>query len=455
MHTLAVVRAVCGALLFAVTSVPALATTIALPESPGAMLEQADVVVVGTVESVVAERSDRPRTVTTIAVEKIKKGDAGATIQLRELGGITAAGQATVVVGAPKYRVGDRVLVLGTRRPDGSLQTHLMDVGRVELERPWLGLGALRAVPAQAPGSLGAWKTELAEKALALPDVEPAGPTPSPAPAAATGRVSMLPLVSSEALRTMGAKWRRSEPIPVHPPTIGDVALGLPASDAAILAGLGAWNGAGAGIRLEASTVRLPPAGFAPQPGKLIVSFDDPLNEIEDPQGCSGVLAIGGFSADGQTRADGLQTIVGSALVFNDGWGGCGFWSSGDIMNFSEVMAHEFGHNAGLAHSCDQGQSCDTEARAALMFWMASFGGRGATLGAHDIRSIRELYPVAAPTALPSPVPTRSPSPTATVAPTVVPPEPEPEPTRRPCGMPIAEAAILLGGVFVVSRRAG
>jgi hypothetical protein len=170
-------------------------------------------------------------------------------------------------------------------------------------------------------------------------------------------------------------------------------------------------------------------SGFQCVQGALTVSFDDPRNEIDDPSGCGGVLAVGGFCASGSVRAGTpYQTINSGAVVFNNGWGGCNFWSKTDYRNFKEVMTHELGHAIGLAHSSDN-TSGGTFASDATMYWMAHFDGRGAGLEDYDLGAIAYLYddggspaPTPKPTAAPTPVPTAKP--TATPKPTAAAPTP-------------------------------
>jgi len=115
------------------------------------------------------------------------------------------------------------------------------------------------------------------------------------------------------------------------------------------------------------------------------VSFRDPDGEIQNPTGCGGTLAIGGFYASGETRTVGGTTfnrIVEGDLVFNDGWEGCNFYEN--FARMAEVATHELGHVLGLSHSSDPD---------ATMYSMAHWDGRGAALRTDDMDGLRAIYP--------------------------------------------------------------
>lgn len=439
------VVAVLAAIVCAAVVSTAQATSVVLPRDPATAVARADAVVIGTVSSI---GSSGGETSVQLQVEEVKRGDVGQWMTLVEPGG-RLGDQTFVVHGAPHYKVGDRVLVLAAKRSDGTFRTHLMDAGRIELERPWwtLGMGNFRAVPSSAgDATLDAWKAGAAEAALALPSA-----TPVPEP----GAMLRQPMVASEAVafRFMGGKWLT--PASVVLESNPDPVIGT--AHEMVARALAAWSEV-SGVRLEIVGAA-PGTGFVCDDGKLTISFNDPKEEVEDPRGCAGTLAVGGVCMENALPGEEFGEIRAGAIVLNDGWDReCPeFWTETFV---EEIVTHEGGHAIGLSHSCEIGAACDAEGQDATMYAYAHFDGRRSSLRTYDLGAVGRLY---GPTALPSPAPTRSPSPTVSsapvpsVVPTAVPPEPEPEPTPRGCKrMPVADAAMLLGlvaGVFLAGRR--
>jgi hypothetical protein len=117
--------------------------------------------------------------------------------------------------------------------------------------------------------------------------------------------------------------------------------------------------------------------------GINVILFNDPYDDISDPSGCTGVLAIGGYWRSGTLGAainnvhfyPALQLYV----IFNNDME-C-FLDDAD--NLAEVAAHELGHGIGFGHS---------EAIDAIMRAYAS-GGRGPRLGDDDRDGAHCHYP--------------------------------------------------------------
>jgi hypothetical protein len=117
-------------------------------------------------------------------------------------------------------------------------------------------------------------------------------------------------------------------------------------------------------------------------PGNIIL-FDDPYNDISDPNGCSGVLAIGGYwrtsspvkTVNGQT----FYPILRLYVIFNNDFE-C-FLGNAD--NLAEVATHELGHGIGLGHST----VLDAIMRS------SAYGSRGPRLGDDDRDAMHCHYP--------------------------------------------------------------
>ena len=117
--------------------------------------------------------------------------------------------------------------------------------------------------------------------------------------------------------------------------------------------------------------------------GINIVLFDDPYDDISDPTGCGGVLAIGGYWRTGSTGAPINNVSFHSALqlyvIFNNNFE-CYL---ADPDNLAEVATHEIGHGIGFGHS----STFDSIMRA------SSYGNRGPRLGNDDIDAVHCHYP--------------------------------------------------------------
>ena len=136
-----------------------------------------------------------------------------------------------------------------------------------------------------------------------------------------------------------------------------------------------------ANAAFTSANTRSPAASFPPA---NVVLFGDPYDDIPDPSGCSGILAIGGYwsysttgpTVNGQTFRRASRMYV----IFNDGFE-C-FLGSPD--NLAEVAAHEIGHGVGFGH---------TAAPDAIMRASASGAGRGPRLGDDDRDAAHCVYP--------------------------------------------------------------
>ncbi|HSO75357.1 MAG TPA: matrixin family metalloprotease [Blastocatellia bacterium] len=150
---------------------------------------------------------------------------------------------------------------------------------------------------------------------------------------------------------------------------------------AEIARAMNAWSQSGAGIRLQV-TGQTGSCGLTSD-GVNTISFNDCLNELDPPSGCSGVLAQTRVWWTNETSVVNGRTfsrLIETDVVFNKGME-CFL---GNTANLAETACHELGHAIGLGHSADS---------AAIMWGLVRGNGRDATLGADDKEGVLAIYP--------------------------------------------------------------
>ena len=156
----------------------------------------------------------------------------------------------------------------------------------------------------------------------------------------------------------------------------------------AVAAGMVKWNGApGAHISLVYGGTDASMGGKCLSQLQNQIQYNDPCNEITNLSGCTGTLALGGFSSSTQSGgtpycpamgSPSFQKIMYSKITINNGVGAC--LSQCD---YTEMVAHETGHTLGAGHTSVPGS---------LMLPSLAHGFCG-TLRSDDIAFAQCAYP--------------------------------------------------------------
>ena len=392
--------------------------SVVIPLSDADLIAGADVIVRGRVTRIVghADPGGDISTFITVSIHEVLKGALwGPEITIRELGG-TVGDRHTWGAANPQFVVGEPVLLFLDQRDDGTLRTYHFFIGKFTIvSDPGSGdQVALRAVPPKV-GTLGSpFSPPAGDVARGLDDFgqyirdhafDPRPPTVRPRPA--------LPVTSAEvpvigefedhqefrflvdpdppaAVNPSQLTPRWFQPDTNTPVTVRIFTNGEPLAPSLgfdqIRSAFRGWS------RVPTSSFRFVEGapiigtGGHVTDGISTISFRDPLNQISNPAGCSGILGMAWTSWTGsqQTVVNGrtFGRMTELDVVIANGWDGCGFYES--FNNFTEVMTHELGHVLGLGHSADA---------SATMTAFAHFDGRGSTLPADDRNGLTFMYP--------------------------------------------------------------
>ena len=384
--------------LFALVRIAEATTIVGMSERE--LARAADAIVIGTITDLetVASGEGAINTLVTIDVERAVKGAVGARVTLKQPGGQIGE-RGLWIAGSPQFARGERQMLFLSAARDGTARTTALGLGQFMLaSHPRTAeTMAERRPTARTLGTRPVRRVRLARLlrtiARALADGGAAAPRMLRAPdeltAAGLERESVDEFTLMDQPQGRWAEPDRGEPVSYSLGGDGDRTLGLGASLGALDDALAAWNGAGTPLHL----VRGEPV--APMPlfcdGLSQIVFDDPFDEMPQPNACSGILALGGYCTfvdHDQVNGQRFFRISEGNVTVNRGFGRCPFWTRA---NLSEVLTHEIGHTIGLGHSAES-ESAAPELRDATMYFHAHFDGRGASLRADDVAGVRFVY---------------------------------------------------------------
>ncbi len=396
--------------------------TVLIPIPDQAFIEYANAIIIGKVEEIQSyqeESSQAIYTLVTLSLDEVLKGVVSTkTLVLKQGGGI-AGNRRSVIYGSPTFTKGEKVLVFLSKNADGTPRVAHLALGKFSVALdPQTGQEMLfqldlskeayvlqrksdQLIPfADAhpqPRELEAFKEQIFKQLHTQATREPSSSALTFLSPQLTANEVLEDQTKFDAV-SFSSRW--FEPDEGEPVEVFMNANGQPGAS-----GLGfdiirqafeAWS------NVEGANFRFKDGGFTTAEGDgsdgiTNISFGDPLNIMEDPVGCGGLLASAGINQPWplQTRIVNNQEfirIIEGDILFNNGWEDCSFYSND--AKFAEVATHELGHILGLGHS---------QNFHATMRSFPHFDDRGALLKADDIAGLQHIYPAQAllpPTAL-------------------------------------------------------
>lgn len=403
--------------LAALVALPAF-STVAVLASDADLTRSSRVILEGKILSGMSQwEGDVIYSYVEVSVDRVLKGRlAGSTVVVKQMGG-TVGEVSWILHGSPVFKKGERVLLFLDTWDDGALRVAHLFMGKYDVVRD-AKTGKTRAVRRSEGVELLAGQTrgevtqsadlatfrsrigrlarqqEIREEGAAIveiPNEVRAHFSPDGGPRRMTEEFNLL--VTNNRFH----RWH-----------VVDNGSGIgfwfnltqaPTGDAhqSLINAQQAWN------NVPTAKINLDFSGYATAGGLSAdffnaISFQDPLNQLQDPVNCGGIVAAASLIRrnDNNPREVNkviFHNILEADVVFNNGWNtpSCPLFTNDPTTKIiAEVGTHELGHAIGLGHS-------DFSTRApGLGPIMRSFiynDGRGATLGFDDEVGVTFIYP--------------------------------------------------------------
>ena len=338
-----------------------------------------------------------------VRVERAIQGDLEASvIVVRVPGGEDGRGRGFTVFGAPRFAVGERVLLFLGARHDGSRPISQLMLGAFHLARQGThelalrDLGGAQAMQRSAGGLVPVDEADTARDAAAfvswLEDRAAGIERAADYFVASTGPAATAHAQEKHSLATgaFGLPWRWfvfDERQPVRWRALASGQPGISGGGFAELEqALAAWNDDSTSeidYRYDGTSTSTD-TGCGATSGTGLVVFEDPNAQIAGAFGGTGVLAVGGSCYDSESLTFGGRAYSparNSVVILQDGLADL-FAREGSAA-LAEILAHELGHTLGFGHSAD---------RDALMYASRHVPAVGARLGWDDRTAAATVY---------------------------------------------------------------